>query len=514
MTTRHLLLPAALLLPLALAGCTDDARDPLALEAPRHAASAAGASGERDETGPRPDSIFNRYIVKFRDGVGRPEEVSRELVGRHGGVRKNVYEHVFRGFAVVNLPPQALEALRRNPNVERIEEDLPASMDATQTVDANRWGLDRMDQAALPLNGQYNFFHNGSGVHIYVLDTGIRGDHVEFAGRLGTGENEASWDWTSPYSDSQGHGTAVASAAAGANTGVARGATLHSVKITGSGDAWASDIVDGIDWVVGNAERPAIINLSYKVSGTAIVDAARRALNSGIVFVKSAGNENVDACTATELTGMTDLIIVGATHRNDGRSSFSNWGSCVDLFAPGENVQLAAHTGTAHMTITSGTSFAAPYVAGVAALMLQQRGMGWAQVSSTLTSSAFAGTLAGIGAGSPNLLVNAQHHHATVAGPYSVDSWTSSTRTWSASMLGGDGWWSYQWEVSVNGGPFSVVGWGSSYSRSIPAGSSYSMAIRLTATSTGRTVSATRNVHVAPVEPEPIEECTNWKICP
>lgn len=514
-TLRSSLLLAALA-PLTLAACADDLIPTQAAPADG-ALAAASPTGQqrRDETGPRPDSIFNRYIIRFRDDVGRPEEVSRTLVGQHGGVRKNVYEHVFKGFAVVNLPARAVDALRRNPNVALVEEDRRETANAVQTVGADGWALDRMDQPSLPLNQAYNFFFNGAGVHIYIVDSGIRGDHVEFAGRLGRGENEASWDWTSPYTDNFGHGTQAASAAGGATLGAARGATLHSVKITGDADVWSSDIVDGIDWVVGNTERPAVLNLSYKGATQSVADALQRALNAGIVVVKAAGNDNVDACGYSPANQVANVILVGGTNSNDWRRNTSNWGSCVDIFAPGGNVLLAGHGSSTETITNTGTSFAAPYVAGVAALMLQQRPtMGWADVNTALRASAFSGVLSGINAGSPNLLLNAQHHYAPITGPYSINSYTASTKTWSTSPLGGDGSWSFQWDVSVNGGAFTTVSNGSSYSRSIPAGSTFSMAVRLTATSAGRTLVNTKNVNVYSEAPEPVDECTNWKICP
>ena len=289
-----------------------------------------------------------------------------------GGLRFYVYETALKGFAVANLPPAAVETLRRHPRVLFVEEDaLVPPLDIIQNVsapaDTGLYSLDRNDQRSRSLDGSYTYFADGTGVHIYIVDSGVRGGYQEFTGRIGNGAAFIKWSWhPNPYNDQLGHGTSVAGASAGSTVGVAKGATIHSVRTNdGNINAYASDIIAGLDWVAGNRILPAVANLSYEATSQAIATAVSGVINAGVAFTAAAGNSAVDACNA--VTQTTGVITVGATTVSDTRASYSNCGSCLDVFAPGGSVggvgglKLASNSSDASYTHSWGTSFAAPY---------------------------------------------------------------------------------------------------------------------------------------------------------
>lgn len=278
------------------------------------------------------------YIIVFKSNVQNPEEAAQSLANMAGGSVKHVYKHVLNGFAGKSFPPRAAEALKNNPNVEAVYEDGVVWASATQQ-NPESWGLDRIDQPDLPLDSSYNFDHTGSGVHAYVIDSGIHPNHVEFTGRLGNAIDFVG-DGNGP-DDCRGHGTHVASTLGGSTLGVAKGVTLHAVRVlncNGSG-TWTG-VIAGMDWVTEqhiNADPVHLSVANMSLGGgfnQAVNDALANMVAKGVIVAVAAGNDYAtDACLVSPASAETALT-VGSTTINDARSDFSNVGTCVDIFAP------------------------------------------------------------------------------------------------------------------------------------------------------------------------------------
>jgi len=273
---------------------------------------------------------------------------------------------VVGGFIAAGVDEDALARLEADPRVRYVEADRVVRLSGTQRRPS--WGLDRIDQRGLPLSSSYRYRADGSGVTAYVIDTGIRKGHSEFGDRLAGGVTAIKEG--RGYNDCNGHGTHVAGTLGGKTYGVAKDVTLFAVRVFGcEGASSNATIIRGIDWVAQNAKKPAVANMSFESRGSRALDEATRALVAeGVTVVVAAGNGSDDAC-ATSPARVQNVLTVGASNRHDRLWGSTNYGPCVDLFAPGDDVTSAGLGSSLRM---SGTSMAAPHVAGVAALVLER----------------------------------------------------------------------------------------------------------------------------------------------
>lgn len=355
----------------------------------------------------RDRAVPNEYIVVLRDASQEVRQqgaanIARELVSLAGGRVLRTYEHSIHGF-LANMSEAEAQRLLSDPRVAYVQENGLIHVSATQT--SATWGLDRIDQRDLPRNSSYTYNVDGTGVHAYVIDTGIRLTHTEFTGRTGNGYDFIDND--SNPSDCHGHGTHVAGTVGGTTWGVAKKVTLHGVRVldcTGYGND--AQVIGGIDWVAANHVKPAVANMSLGDVGIpAIDDATERLIAAGVTTVVSAGNESSNACNYSPAR-TPNAITVGSTTSSDARSSFSNYGTCVDIFAPGSSITSASNSGNSSSTSMSGTSMSSPHVAGAAALYLSANPSATpAQVRDALVNNATPNKVTSPGTGSPNRLL-------------------------------------------------------------------------------------------------------------
>jgi subtilisin family serine protease len=372
---------------------------PSAVAAPPAAPSAAVLSAGA------PGAVKDSYIVVLNAGVADARTISTaagKLTGRYGGTVRRSYGTAIRGFTA-SMSAAAARRLAADPAVAYVEQDRVVKLATTQT--SPPWGLDRLDQRALPLSGTYGYPGTTSNVTAYILDTGIRISHADFGNRARNGRDFIDNDAVA--NDCNGHGTHVAGTVGGTKYGVAKEVKLVGVRVLNcSGSGAYSQIIAGIDWVTANAVKPAVATMS--LGGTAsksLDDAVRRSVAAGVTYAVAAGNSNIDACTVSPAR-TPQAITVGATDNTDKRASFSNFGACLDVFAPGVKITSASHSGDTAAATMSGTSMATPHVAGAAALALAANPTATpAQVRDALVAGSTGGKITAAGTGSPNKLL-------------------------------------------------------------------------------------------------------------
>lgn len=350
------------------------------------------------------DQGTDRYIVMFKPGTANVDAAIDAMTKGQGVTVRHRYYSAIQGFAG-SIPASALEGIRRNPLVALVTPDQVAKATGTQTLTASQWGLDRIDTRTRTYDNLYNYTADGTGVDAYILDTGINTAHPEFEGRASFHANYT----TSGNSDVQGHGTHVAGTVGGATVGVAKKVNLFAVKVLDDGGSgYYSWIIAGVDEVTRlkklTPSRSIVANMSLGgPSDGSLNTAVNNSVAAGVVWAVAAGNENTDACTKSPAAAASALT-VGATTSLDARSSFSNFGTCVDVFAPGSSIYSS--TTSLGYASWSGTSMASPHVAGAAALYLSANpGASASAVNNWVTSNATTGLVTSAGTGSPNRLL-------------------------------------------------------------------------------------------------------------
>ena len=450
-------------------------------------------------------AIPGQYIVVLDDQqVPRAQVRARtdDIVRQHGGVVLRRFENALRGFAIATSATAAA-ALARSPGVRYVEQDSVREIVATQT--GATWGLDRIDQRDRPIDGNYTYDTDASNVHVYIIDTGIRSSHADFGSRVSTAGFTAINDGNGT-NDCNGHGTHVAGTVGGTTWGVAKGVTLHAVRVLGcNGSGSTSGVIAGVDWVTANHQEPAVANMSLGGgASTALDDAVRRSVAAGVTYAIAAGNSNANACNSSPAR-VSQALTVGSSTNADARSSFSNFGTCVDLFAPGSSITSAWHTSNLATNTISGTSMASPHVAGVAALYLAGNPAATpATVHAAVLNNASLNKLTGVGTGSPNRLLYSRFGAPPVDAPPSA-SFTFSCIALTCTFDGvgstdDNGISGHAWNFGD-----SQSGSGATVSHTYASGGTFTVVLTVTDTA-GQTDNESRSVTVTG---DPGAPCTN-----
>lgn len=326
--------------------------------------------------------IDNSYIVLYDNNLMSTtsaadymsQQVSK-LQAQFGVTVNNQWHGAVNG-ALIQATPEQAEAIAQQAGVALVEQNQRIQLDPLQAQPIQNnatWGLDRIDQRALPLSNTYQYDFDGSGVTAYVIDTGVRNSHSEFGNRARNGYDFVDNDDVSQ--DCNGHGTHVAGTIGGSTYGVAKNVEIVGVRVLScSGSGTTAGVINGVNWVANDASGPSVANMSLGGGVSQALDSAvEAAVQAGVSFVVAAGNSNADACNSSPARA-TNAVTVGSTTSSDSRSSFSNYGTCLDIFAPGSSITSAWHDSDSSTNTISGTSMASPHVAGVAALILSEDG--------------------------------------------------------------------------------------------------------------------------------------------
>ncbi len=453
--------------------------------------------------------VTGQYIVVLKDDAARGpsdsywagravRDVAQEMALLHSAQLLHVYEHALKGFAVAMTVKQA-EALAKDPRVAYVEED--GVMHAIATQNNATWGLDRIDQRNLPLSGTYTYDTTASNVRAYVIDTGIKSAHNEFGGRAYSGYTAIS-DGRGTE-DCNGHGTHVAGTVGGATYGVAKAVRLYAVRVLDcNGSGTTSGVIAGVDWVTANHVKPAVANMSLGGGASSTLDTAvNNSINAGVFYAVAAGNDNKDACNYSPAR-VAAAMTVGSTTSSDARSSFSNYGTCVNIFAPGSSITSAWHTSNTATNTISGTSMASPHVAGVGALYLANNtSASPSTVFNAIRDAATTNVLTGIGTGSPNRLLYSLFGGSSDNPPVASFTYSCSGLTCSFNGSGStddNGITAYTWNFGDG-----TTGSGVTVSKSYSAAGTYSVTLTVRDTA-NQTHSQTKSVTVSSGAP-----CTN-----
>ncbi len=416
------------------------------------AAAAFADTDIRPATRPIP----NAYIVVLAPDAGDAGEAGAQAIGAarttaqlaidlaatYGGQRTKTYETALQGFAFSGSSAAA-ESLARDPRVAYVAQDGVVTLAEVQTPSPS-WGLDRIDQRQGDLNTEYEYHSEGAGVDLYIVDTGIRSTHQDFGGRVDTVNAFTAVEDGLGTDDCVGHGTHVAGVAGGSTYGVAKGVRIHPVRVVGcDGMGSLSNTIAGIDWITARhlaAGSPrAVVNISLNNGFSfPLEDAVSLSVAAGVVYVVAAGNDGTDASCWLSPQRLPEVITVGASDETGARWSDSNFGACLDLFAPGTGIVSAYIGDDAASAQMTGTSAAAPHVAGTAALFLAANPQATPdEVQAAIVASATAGAIADVGDGSPNLLLYSTSAGIAAPTPWIfVDSFElGDSLSWSSTML-------------------------------------------------------------------------------
>ncbi|AYC42430.1 S8 family peptidase [Streptomyces griseorubiginosus] len=368
-------------------------------------AQAAPAEGRVLAAG-SPTAVKDSYIVTLKKNAGFKAASSegKGLIKEYGGTVGKTFGSALNGYTATLSATEA-QRLAADPSVAAVEQNQTVHL-ADTTQSSAPWGLDRIDQAALPLSGTYTYPDSaGSGVTAYVIDTGVRITHSQISGRASYGYDAVDGDTTA--ADGNGHGTHVATTIAGSTYGVAKKAKIVAVRVLdNAGSGTTAGVIAGIDWVTNNHSGPSVANLSLGGGASSTLDTAvRNSIASGVTYAVAAGNSSANASSYSPAR-VTEAITVGATTSTDARASYSNYGSVLDIFAPGSSITAGWYTSDTATNTISGTSMATPHVAGAAAVYLAGHTSATpAQVATALVNGATSNAVTSPGSGSPNKLL-------------------------------------------------------------------------------------------------------------